>query len=131
MAEEKDSGERSLRIRWGKVDSLSLYEVTEDELETLSTGGPASLLLNFGLSLLSIALSFLVTLLSTEIKSERTFMVFVLVSIVGFVGAAILLLMWNRNRQSISTIVQRIRRRMPTEMPNDEDAQQADAVDRK
>jgi len=131
IAEQKDSGERSLRIRYGKVDSLSLYEVTEDELENLEKGGPASLMLNLGLSLLSIGISFLVALLSTNIQSDRTFAIFVIITVVAFVGAAILLLLWNKNRLSVSTIIKRIHARMQKEEPVDQDTQQLDAVDKK
>jgi len=130
-AEQKDSGERSLRIRYGKVDSLSLYEVTEDELDNLEKGGPASLMLNLGLSLVSMGVAFLVALLTTDIKSDRTFAIFVIITAVAFVGGAILLLLWNKNRQSVSTIIKRIRARMQKEEPEDQDAKQLDAVDKK
>ncbi len=129
--QQQDSGLDSVKVRRGKVDSLSLYEVTESELQDLERGGPASLFLNFAIFLLSTAISFLVALLSTDIKSTKIFIVFVLVTLVGFVGGGILLLIWNRSRQSTKEIIQRIKDRMPKEYPTDLDAQQKDSVDKK
>jgi len=129
--QQQDSGFDSVKVRRGKVDSLSLYEVTESELQDLERGGPASLFLNFAIFLLSTAISFLVALLSTDIKSTKIFIVFVLVTLVGFVGGGILLLIWNRSRQSTKEIIQRIKDRMPKEYPTDLDAQQKDSVDKK
>jgi pilus assembly protein TadC len=129
--QQQDSGLDSVKVRRGKVDSLSLYEVTESELQDLERGGPASLFLNFAIFLLSTAVSFLVALLSTDIKLTNIFIVFVLVTLVGFVGGGILLLIWNRSRQSTKEIIQRIKDRMPKEYPADLDAQQKDSVDKK
>lgn len=131
MKLEQDSGIESVKIRRGKVDSLSLYEVTESELQDLESGGPASLFLNFAIFLLSLAVSFFIALLSTDIQSTKTFIVFVLIALVGFIGGAILLLIWNKSRQSTTQIVQKIKGRMPSDEPIDLDAQQMDSVDKK
>jgi hypothetical protein len=129
--QQQDSGLDSVKVRRGKVDSLSLYEVTESELQDLERGGPASLFLNFAIFLLSTAVSFLVALLSTDIKSTKIFIVFVLVTLVGFLAGGILLLIWNRSRQSTREIIQKIKDRMPKEYPTDLDAQQKDSVNKK
>ena len=109
-----ETGEKMV-IRRGKVDSLTLYEITDYELSLLETGSPTSLLFNISIFLLSTAVSFLVTLLATEIKSDRTFIVFTVVVIVGFVGGVVLLLLWFRFRQSTSGVIQRIKSRVPSE----------------
>jgi hypothetical protein len=65
--------------------------------------------------LISIAVSFLVALLTTEIQSSRTFAVFVIVTVVGFITGAVLLALWTWYRRSTTTIFDQIRRRMPPE----------------
>lgn len=121
----------NVRIKRGKVDSLSLYEVTEGELQELETGGPDSPFLNFAIFLISTAVSFLISLLTTDIKSNRTFCVFVIVAVIGMVGGIILLMLWNRARKSKASIIMKIKDRMPKDNPTDLDAQQQDAVNKK
>lgn len=117
-----------VRIKRGKVDSLSLYEVTEAELQELETGGQDNLLLNFAVFLISTATSFFISLLTTEIKSVKTFCVFVIVTIVGFVVGTLLMILWIRTRKSKASIINRIKDRMPKENPTDMNARQSDAV---
>jgi len=124
------SATESVKVRRGKVDSLTVYEVTESELKDLERESPANLFLNFAIFLLSTAVSFLVALFSTEIKSTRTFCVFVIIAVVGVIGGGILLLIWNRSRETTSVIIQRIKSRVPKEDATDLDAQQEDAVEK-
>ena len=115
MSQSENSNEKTLKIRRGKVDSLSLYEITEQELNTLEKGAPAGLFLNYGIALLSLSCSFLIALLTTNIDSERTFVVFAIIVIAGFIGSIILMCLWYRNRQSISELVKEIKSRIPDE----------------
>jgi hypothetical protein len=109
-----ETGEKVL-IRRGKVDSLTLYEITDYELSLLESGSPASLLFNFSILLLSTAVSFLVTLLATEIRSDRIFTVFTIVVAVGFAGGLVLMFLWLWFRRSTSGVIQRIKSRIPSE----------------
>ena len=127
---QQDSGLDSVSVRRGKFDSLSLYEVTESELQDLERGGPASLLLNFAIFLLSVAISFSVSLFSTKIDSLKTFCVFVIVTVLGYISGVILMLVWNQSRLSTKSIVTRIKDRMPKDNPVDNDSSLAEAVDK-
>ena len=49
-----------LIVRRGRVDSVDLYEVKENELELLEKGSPASLQLNFSIFLLTSVLILLI-----------------------------------------------------------------------
>lgn len=129
MTSQHDN-ESMVPVKRGRVDSLTVYEVTDHELDSLARGGPASLLLNFGLFLLSAGISFLIALITTDIASTRTFCVFVVVTLVSFIGAITLLLLWNANRASLSDMVRKIRERMPSEGAVDKDAPQEEAVDK-
>jgi len=107
-------------IRRGRIDRLNIYEVTDSELHLLERGSPESLFLNFAVFLLSTAISFLVTLLSTEIGSARVFSVFVILTVLGFILGTLLLALWWWHRRSSSLIIEEIRRRMPPEgIPSD------------
>jgi hypothetical protein len=102
-------------VRRARIERLDIYEISETELQILERGSPDSILLNFAILLVSIAVSFLVALLSTEIQSSRTFAVFVIVAVVGFITGAVLLALWAWYRRSTTTIFEQIRRRMPPE----------------
>jgi len=102
-------------VRRARIERLDIYEISETELQILERGSPESILLNFAIFLVSIAVSFLIALLTTEIQSSRTFTVFVIVAVVGFVIGAVLLALWIWYRRSTATIFDQIRRRMPPE----------------
>lgn len=70
--DERKEG-NSPRIIRGRVDSLSLYEITETELDTLERGSPYSIHLNFGVFLLTLGLSFLTSLLTTDTLRRRRY----------------------------------------------------------
>ncbi len=105
---------RPIEIRRGAYTELTLYDVEKGELELLSQGTPDSLYLNFAILLLSIATSFLTSLLTTVV-SDRVFTVFVVITSVGFIVGTLLLTIWLRKRQSISVLVRRIKGRLPAE----------------
>jgi len=106
-------------IRRGRIQQLDIYEISETELQMLERGSPESILLNFAIFLGSVAVSFLIALLTTEIQSSRTFSVFVIITAIAFVVGAVLLALWIWYRRSTTTIFEQIRRRMPPEgVPN-------------
>ena len=107
------------RIKRGRFDSLSLYEVTEHELEFLERGSPNSTYLNFAVFFLSVGLSFLASLLTTTIDSVRVFTVFVVLTVLGFAIGTLLLVVWIRTRASISNLIRKIKGRMPTDGAED------------
>jgi hypothetical protein len=103
-----------VKIRRGVILQMTIYEVGEDELETLAHGSPDSVYLNFAIFLLSMATAFLVSLLTTEV-SNRTFTVFVILVVLGYVLGAFFSILWYKDRKSISTLVQKIKERLPPE----------------
>jgi hypothetical protein len=110
--DEQNSGETSPRIRRGRIDSFALYEISEQELDVLEKGSPSALQLNFSIALLSVAASFLVTVLSQPLEG-KIFLVFVVVVSVGTALGAYLMFVWARNRTSVSSTIRRIRGRLP------------------
>ena len=100
-------------IRVGKMGTLKLYLISDDELARLGQGAGQSLFLNFGIGVLSVAVSFLISLLTTTITSDRLFDVFVIVTVVGVLASIVLMILWWCTRKPISRLVQEIRDRIP------------------
>ena len=108
----------SLRIIRGRVDSLSLYEITETELDTLERGSPYSIYLNFGVFLLTLGLSFLTSLLTTDTRSSMLLIVFVTLTVVGLIGGTFLIMLWHNTRKEVSEVVKRIKTRIADTEPH-------------
>lgn len=102
-------------IRVGKIRVLKVHQISDEELSRLGQGSGQSLFLNFGIGVLSIAASFLISLLTTTIVSIRLFNVFIIVTIIGFLAGSVFMILWWRTRQPIGRLVQEIRDRMPPE----------------
>ena len=108
-------GEKALRIRRGRVDSVDLYEVKEHELEILENGEQTGIYLNFAILLISLAFSGILALSTatfTNLKIENTFL---FVSIIGVFGGIFLFILWWRGRKSIKLVIQKIKNRIPAE----------------
>lgn len=102
-------------IRRAPIAQLTIYEISEAELEILARGSANSVYLNFAIFLLSVSASFLIALLTTTITSHKTFTIFVVIAVVGAIGGILLLILWSKTRKSISDLVQTIKRRLPPE----------------
>lgn len=109
------SRQLSPAIHRARLDKLSIFEVSESELETLERGSPDSLFLNLAIFVLSVAISFSITLATTTIASTRTFNVFVIVTVVGYIAGITFGILWWRSHKSVKAVVRRIRNRMPPE----------------
>lgn len=96
-----------------KTHKVIVYFVNETELAVLERGSTSSLYLTFGLALLSIFFSFAIVLFSTPINSDRVFDVFVIISSVSLISSIILLAIWRRTDDEISSIICAIKKRFP------------------
>ena len=113
MAQTQNEGFVPPKIVRGQVDSLSLFEITDYELELLEQGAPNAIYLNFAIFFISIAVSFLTALLTVEIKSQNIFTVFVVLTVVGFSVGGVLIILWFKTRTRISILVSKIKARVP------------------
>ena len=102
-------------IRRGRLGSLTIHEVDESELTLLERGSPESIFLTFGVFLLSSAISFTVVLTTIEITSNRTFEVYVILTILFYIIGALCMALWLKLRVSVSKIIKGIRARLPAE----------------
>lgn len=113
--DQSDLGEK-LVVRRGRVDSVDLYEVKENELELLEKGSPASLQLNFSIFLLSIAFSAILTLTTSVVKNSILETVYIVVAVIGVLLGVYLLFSWWKTQTSIKRIVAKIRDRIPPDI---------------
>ena len=106
---------KPLRIRRGRVESVDLYEIKDNELDALEKGTPAELQLNFAVFLLSIAFAAISSLLTTSFPSKTIETIFIVISVSGILIGAYLLIAWSRTRSTVKVLCQRIRERIPPE----------------
>jgi len=101
-----------IQLKRHGIAHVETFELTWDELEGLrKTGGDIGIDLTFGLFCFGIAASFLISLLTTEIKSRVTNDTFVFVTIGGFFAASVFFVRWSRNRSEFESIIKRIQAR--------------------
>ncbi|MBL0316984.1 MAG: hypothetical protein IPP69_14960 [Flavobacteriales bacterium] len=92
-----------IKVKRARYDSLELFDVSENELTTIERGSPSSTYLNFAIFLLSIAISFLTTLLTVDLKENQTlFTVFTVICVLGFMVGLILIGIWYRSKMSLT-----------------------------
>ena len=109
-------GEKELVVRRGRVGSVDLYEIKENELELLEKGSPANLQLNFSVFLFSLAFSAIAALATAEFKQQLVQTVFIFVAVIGIILGGYLLISWWRTRNSIGELVNTIRDRIPPDV---------------
>jgi hypothetical protein len=120
---EKDRQRLAPAIHYVPIDKLTLYIISEDELDALERGTPDSIYLNLAIFVSSVALSFSIALTTTEIHSIKTFCFFVIITAVGYLAAITFGLLWYLSRRSLMTVAKQIRRRRVPE------GEQADTID--
>lgn len=117
MTDNRPNSETQVQVRIirGRVDSVRLYEVKENELDILENGEPTGLYLNFAIFLFSLASSGILALCTATFKSYLIENTFLFVSIIGLLGGLFLSILWYRGRKSIKSIISTIKDRIPPE----------------
>ena len=113
MSNNAQQNEGDVKIRRARCDSLCIYEITESEIELLERGSPNSIYLNFSIFLFSIAIPFIVTLLTINIDSIELFLIFLTIAILGILIGSFLLIFWFRARNSLKGVIKKIKDRLP------------------
>lgn len=107
MAANSPEGDKGI-VRYVRLASLTVYEVSEDELTNLEQGSPVPRLLSFSLFLIGVAVTAMITLLSVPIPSTKVFCTFMILMVVGYVAGGILLLTsftYMRRTKSVGTTI--------------------------
>ena len=112
---EGEKEKKQLKIRRGKVDSVDIYEIKDNELETLANGSSGGLNLNFAIFLLSIAFSGITALSTSTFNSDIIREVVLLSTILGCILGFYFLLSWYKQYQPIKELVNKIKARIEDE----------------
>lgn len=104
-------GGEAIPVRRARIRSVAIYDISEDELTTFQRGS-GSIFLNFAIFLLSAAISFTIALFTNTPFADRTFLVLLVLAVLGYVQGLVLLVLWWRGHQSVSALIKRIRERM-------------------
>lgn len=109
---ERSMDQDTVRARRGRVDSVDIFEVKENELDVLERGSFADIYLNYAIFLLSLAFSGAVALATATFASEIVKAIVQIVMVGGFLAGPLLLILWFRDRQSVRAVAKRIRDRI-------------------
>lgn len=129
--ENSNISQSSFEVRRAMMDSITIYEITEDEFEELQKPSDASFNLTFFVAFLSFFVSFLITILTTEIKSIKIYNFFVIVIVVSFCASIFFGIQTIRDYKTLKNkrrkLVQKIQNRLklpslPDKAPNSEDS---------
>ena len=113
--------ERTLRVNLAPVDSVNIYEITENELETMEKGPPTHDL-NFAISLSTIAITIAIALVTSGFKSATAELIFIIVGIIAFIASLYLASRWwqaNRSFKKVASVI-RDRKRSNTARTTEE-----------
>lgn len=102
---------REAKIVYGRVGSVTIYEITENELNLFQTGTPKLNSMNFAIFFLTLAFSSGGTLVTTNIESDTTKIIILSILICGFVLGVFFLINWFRNFKSITNVIKDIKNR--------------------
>ena len=107
-----DLGEK-IAVNRKRINSVTIYEVSEDEITILEKGPDSSVWLNFFIGSLSIALSFLITLTTVPLNDSKTvlFLIFLCLAIISFFFAIISFVFWHRGKKDHRNIINKIKGR--------------------
>lgn len=105
----------STKVRKSIVEYVNIYEVTENELGLLENGGQSTLMMDIAISLLSIAITCVISLVTSTFTNETTKYSFLFASIVCSVVGFILLILSLKSRKSVSKIIKDIKARLKDE----------------
>ncbi len=102
-------------IRRARIKKLTIYEISDAELNILEHGAPYSILLNLSIFLFTTAIATTIALITIKMPLGKIYIAFLIASIIGWLGGIILIILWSRSYRSISLITKTIRDRLPPE----------------
>ncbi|HEY5041719.1 MAG TPA: hypothetical protein VIK53_06910 [Verrucomicrobiae bacterium] len=100
-------------IDWVPLGKITVYPVTEDELHNLEKGSPDSLFLTIGIACLTTGIGAFLSLLALDKASQKVFLIYLVVAIIGALCGLILLLLWCFYSEDNRGVIKKIRARKP------------------
>lgn len=116
------ASDENIRVRRGKVDAVVLYEVREDELESLERGGISTIQISLSSSLITLAVAFTIALLTSDFKPELGIVkyLFGIAAFSGFVLGVYFGVVAYLTKSSVKKIGETIRERLNGENHDEE-----------
>ncbi|MBI0395441.1 hypothetical protein [Acinetobacter bereziniae] len=131
MSQEKTE---SYPVKRGKFDSLTIYDVTSQELQIIEQGSN-SLVLNFAIFLLSVSTSFFISIFTVEWfpnndynKNLISFIVFLIIAILTLLIGVICLFVWKKSQDSFTQTIKVIKCRLKEEVTETIDNESTDVT---
>lgn len=108
------ASDENIRVRRGKVDAVVLYEIREDELESLERGGISTIQISLSSSLITLAVAFTIALLTSDFKPELEIVkyLFGIAAFSGFVLGVYFGVVAYLTKSSVKKIGETIRERL-------------------
>ena len=123
------ASDENIRVRRGRVDAVVLYEVREDELESLERGGISTLQISLSSSLITLAVAFTIALLTSDFKQEIVRYLFGVAAFSGFVLGLYFGLVAYLTKSSVKKIGETIRKRLNGSIQRDSEDSESDDED--
>ena len=101
----------SLRVNRAKVDSITIYDVTESELIEIESGNAVDWLFNAAIACATTTVSFIVTLTTTKIENVKLFYSYVILTCVSAVSTMVLFINWKVLKGKRDNVIVRIKAR--------------------
>jgi hypothetical protein len=98
-----------------RLDKLTIFEISEAELDALERGSPESIFLNLAIGVASIAVTSSLALATTQIESIWTYCFWMIITVLGYLSAITFGLLWWQSRRSLRSVSRDIRRRRAPE----------------
>lgn len=112
----------SVHVNRAKVDSITIYDVTESELVEIESCNAVDWLFNVAIACITTTISFVVTLTTTKIENERLFYSYVILTCVSAASAIGLFVNWKILKGKRDNVIVRIKaRKKETKMMTDGD----------
>ena len=99
------------KIKRGKIPTLIIFEITENELEQLGRGGRNSIILTFSIFFLSIVLECIVSLTTGVFEGTAVRTYYIIVASVSLSLSLFLLSIWLINQIKIYHLLKKIKER--------------------
>lgn len=112
--------EGHVEVKRGRVISVNLYEVKEDELNILEKGDVGGLFLNLAIFSFSVGFTAASTLITAKFESDLTKIIYAIITVVGIFAGVILVPIWWKNHQSTAKTISKIKERLNGESSSDE-----------
>lgn len=93
------------------LGKLTVFPITEHELDSLQRGAPDSIFLTFGIAALSVSITAFLSVIALTTESTIVSIVYWIVIVVGFLAGLVLLALWNHYRGHNGQILDTVRKR--------------------